>query len=219
MLCEPAHDKTDSNTSMIDLTLDPDALPIAVGQSVIVVASASIQDNADESTPTVWTNKRKHTLGVENLKKKQKFDVALNKANESDSVSLSSESNGNCTNGSDLETTYKCEICSSSFNRKPKLDAHKETHKKVPLYYVHTFQCSICNDKFSAEEQWKSHKNKCKLKRYECYLCKSRSNGEKLMQEHIRQHSGDKPLKCCECEKCFASRLGLNRHKKKIHKK
>lgn len=192
----------------VDLTLDAEAERVD-NSSVIVAPARSLNINANK--PKTPAKKRKNVTFTDDAEvpgKKQKVDTGpqLNVG------SSSTEQHGNST----MDNHYKCAICAKEYSRYSKLEAHMKAHENDIL-----FKCSECNAKFSRsqENNWKSHLERCKLKLFECYLCKKRTHSKMNLREHIRNHAGVKPFRCSECEKRFVSKRAILGHKKKDHKK
>lgn len=103
---------------------------------------------------------------------------------------------------------FPCNMCSKRFCKKQDLQSHMKTHvDEFP------FVCSNCFQGFHEKIEKMEHENQCKVRRYECYLCKKYSTPFKTdLQQHIRIHSGQKSFECDNCDKKFASVSNLKRH-------
>lgn len=190
---EANHNNDDGSADLrfmtVDLTSDPDVVPIE--QPSVIVISGGILNDANKSNTFTQAKKRKHVTfrNAEIPEKKQKFDTDSNK---SITRICSISTKDNRTDNSN-KMPYKCPICAEEYNRNSKLVAHMKTHMKT-------------------------HEKRCKLKRYECYLCKIRRSKGCLL-EHMSLHTGVEPFRCSHCLKCFISNHRLSVHTKRYHKK
>ena len=56
------------------------------------------------------------------------------------------------------------------------------------------------------------------IKNFNCNVCTKRYVSHSKLNEHIEYiHEGKKENKCASCAKCFATVIGLNAHKARIH--
>lgn len=81
---------------------------------------------------------------------------------------------------------FKCSECDKSFISRDKLKRHAAVHSKV-----NSFECNICNERFHTTSNLYYHKSKHK---------------ENEALEKVR-------LKCDQCDKTFAKKDGLKKHK------
>lgn len=104
---------------------------------------------------------------------------------------------------------YKCEKCTKSFVQKVQRDVHQRLHFK--------FKCKICRLNFRTEFTRNSHQKSCNAKRYECDLCRYTTALKTSIDNHLRQHTGEKPFECIHCSKRFVQVTNLNDHLKAHH--
>ncbi|XP_031626909.1 zinc finger protein 182-like [Contarinia nasturtii] len=94
------------------------------------------------------------------------------------------------------ERPYGCKYCSKSFITKQRLSYHIKVHVKEFL-----FHCPGCLQGFNKKEHKMIHIRSCKVRRYECHLCKQSFGSIKsYLFDHVRVHSGHKPFECTKCK-------------------
>ncbi|XP_055312477.1 zinc finger protein with KRAB and SCAN domains 8-like [Sitodiplosis mosellana] len=106
------------------------------------------------------------------------------------------------------EKRFECSVCSKSFARKRHLNVHLRTHvDDLPL------SCLKCGQRFAEEEVKQSHENRCKHRRYECYLCEYKCFAKTHLKHHMQaKHTGDHRYECEICGKIFNQNGSFNRH-------
>lgn len=104
------------------------------------------------------------------------------------------------------ERPFKCEVCEKKFTRQDIRNRHMKIHKNM-----FGFQCIKCHRGFADENTWKLHEIRCKVKNYECYLCKKISWDKQDSVDHMRYHTGER-LHCSKCRKQFITQTGLKLH-------
>lgn len=104
---------------------------------------------------------------------------------------------------------YKCAKCTKSFVQKVQRNVHQRLHFK--------FKCEICRLNFRTKFTRNSHQKSCNAKRYECYSCQYTTALKTSIDNHLRQHTGEKPFQCEHCSKRFVQLTCLNDHVKAHH--
>ena len=135
------------------------------------------------------------------------------------------------------EQAFKCELCSVSFNT--------DKHLKIHIHFLHEksenkLHCEICDITFKTMQKSMDHFEEIHLgiikeNHLTCQQCgkffesRKRSDGRDIARVNLRQHirmvheNYEKPkkepisVKCDQCEKVFASKKGLEEHKRIIH--
>ncbi|XP_033213529.1 zinc finger protein 600-like isoform X2 [Belonocnema kinseyi] len=113
---------------------------------------------------------------------------------------------------------FKCFRCHKAYACKSKLNAHMRLHTKSNVH-----PCKICNKIFTYPsyllEHMNAHKsNNHKLKdqkqifHFECNICKKKFQIAKLLNAHLRLHSGIGLSQCNVCDKKFNHKYSLKVH-------
>lgn len=89
------------------------------------------------------------------------------------------------------QNDWQCETCERRF-RKVYGAAYLAMHRKTHLH-LYPFHCRICLHKFDDSNGKNEHETKCKLKRFECFLCHYITAYKSNLLAHMRKHSGEKP--------------------------
>ena len=126
------------------------------------------------------------------------------------------------------ESRYICTICNKEYKQERNLRNHvKMRHSED----VETFQCRFCDSEFlyrfslkrhllSAHSASTSAHTNVFMKSKICYCeyCNASFGTNSLLKRHVATlHSQDKPFKCDVCEKVFARKDRLLRHKESTH--
>ena len=113
---------------------------------------------------------------------------------------------------------FKCFKCHKAYACKSKLNAHVRLHTKSNVH-----QCKVCNKIFTYPSYLLEHMNTHKLGshqlkdskqilRFECSICKKRFRFAKLLNAHLRLHSGKGLSQCNICDKKFNQKYTLKVH-------
>lgn len=111
------------------------------------------------------------------------------------------------------EKPFRCEICQKGFTSIQQFRKHRVTHiNEFPFY------CRICFSGFFQKCEKETHEKSCKMRRYECHMCKKCVTMYITnLKRHMQIHNGKKPFQCEVCKMVFSSRIYLKKHVDIIH--
>lgn len=120
------------------------------------------------------------------------------------------------------ERVFVCDLCGADYRQKRELTEHMEEHVNGAIDV--NMECDVCQRVFSNLRLFRIHtkthavksKNGPTQKSWACKFCSKKFNSRNLMEEHKNKHTGDRPYKCADCPKDFASKYTLTAHMK-IH--
>ncbi|XP_037029913.1 zinc finger protein 2-like [Bradysia coprophila] len=109
-----------------------------------------------------------------------------------------------------LDRPFECSECTSKFVRQTDLTRHKKIHLLGKVDNV-GFKCELCSKVFYRKDLFRAHSNHhLKLKPFECDRCQKRfAKKYDLLKHRDKEH---KAVNCDECGKCFESRAKLIEH-------
>lgn len=107
----------------------------------------------------------------------------------------------------DAGRPFQCNLCEKYFAHKRSLKYHQRIHRKQ-----FTFHCSRCQCGFTQEIVNINHENQCRIRQFECYLCKYSTMKIGQLKTHIRfRHIGDKPFDCRICSNMSVLRFDCSK--------
>ena len=106
------------------------------------------------------------------------------------------------------DKTFKCQLCSCSFQHESSLTVHTRIHTGVNLHI-----CNVCKKKFTRESMLTKHtRTHTGEKPFECNTCKKRFSQSGHLFLHTRAHTGEKPYMCSTCKRGFTTSGNLTSH-------
>lgn len=113
---------------------------------------------------------------------------------------------------------HECQVCKKRFIIKSKLDKHIRANHLPDSDPRRYFPCQLCDAKLGSYSQLdihrrKEHRNNSLI--FTCDCCQKQYKKKESIVEHMRIHSGKKPLKCNHCEKTFMQKYSKTKHERK----
>lgn len=107
------------------------------------------------------------------------------------------------------EKPFQCQFCQKYYPRPEALAQHIQRHRDL-----FKFKCAQCHRRFWNDVLRKQHEQKCRKRRYECYLCRFTRFGLSYskFRRHMLTHIGEKYNKCKGCSDTFSTPDLLARH-------
>ncbi|XP_064292981.1 zinc finger protein 808-like [Plodia interpunctella] len=112
-----------------------------------------------------------------------------------------------------------CPECGKVFSRKIRMTNHVlAVHRKNTKH-----RCDICNKTFCSAYSAKTHRKythekEQKPKNKFCDICGRGFNTNRILNNHRRTHTGERPYSCPHCPATFAQRVAMRTHAKTQHK-
>jgi len=134
------------------------------------------------------------------------------------------------------EVPHSCQQCKRVFTRLSELKQHEKFYHRTPKENI---ACTICSKKFRAARFLKMHmkchgenfnfkchqcttrfRTKCKLETHvkrvhykvSCEVCGHLVSDKYELENHMRNHTGEKPFKCNLCDAAYSRQLSLTYH-------
>ncbi|XP_013162667.1 PREDICTED: gastrula zinc finger protein XlCGF26.1-like [Papilio xuthus] len=120
----------------------------------------------------------------------------------------------------DADKRFTCFECGVKYSEKARLKDHVDwEHLKLRNYV-----CKLCSKEFETKRCMTRHimyvHDKIKRPKNKiCDLCGTGFSNLRLLESHIRTHTGERPFKCEICDKTFGFKASLYTHNRLIHKK
>ena len=109
-----------------------------------------------------------------------------------------------------------CYVCMKKFENKYRLKDHIGIHDKQQNPYC----CKICDKGFTTKYVYERHimeNHKAHKQTYDCAECDNKYTSERSLIRHIEAKHSEEICKCDVCDKCFARRDVLTKHRKFVH--
>ena len=128
---------------------------------------------------------------------------------------------------------FKCNFCEKSYGNKNNMAAHrKEVHgkewkeelgKRISEGRKSSNPCQHCGLQFPLQPALYQHlaeiHNDPEARKLQCQTCDKWLRSKKVLQIHLRTHTGDRPYICDFCPKSFMSKDTMSIHRKHMHPK
>ncbi|XP_076452205.1 uncharacterized protein LOC143287849 [Babylonia areolata] len=107
------------------------------------------------------------------------------------------------------KTMHKCDYCPAEFRHPCKLKVHIRKHTGEKPY-----KCTLCPKTFTSGTKRGAHFKSAhnKTRKHLCDWCGKKFFSLKILTDHVRIHTGEKPYSCSVCSRKFRKRNALNVH-------
>ena len=165
--------------------------------------------------------------------------LRLHIARDSITPDIEKQNNGDDDIDDDLtEGKYFCDWCPARFDNRSAARIHESTHKGQETkcyicdktyadryslrYHLRThgigrqIRCEYCNKSFSKPSRLEAHvkSNHQNIRNYPCTVCDKAFKTRIHLDNHFRQHSGEKPFNCSVCGDSFRHKASLVTHQR-----
>ncbi|CAG4969616.1 unnamed protein product [Colias eurytheme] len=118
-----------------------------------------------------------------------------------------------------VQKRFPCTECGKVYHKRATLNNHYNlVHLKKSKNY-----CELCDKYFLTGYRLRDHKANThdrlpKPKTKMCSICGKAFNTNRILQNHMRTHTGERPFHCEFCTASFSQKYTLTTHTKAIHK-
>ncbi|KAK6966068.1 zinc finger protein 26 [Biomphalaria glabrata] len=120
-------------------------------------------------------------------------------------------------------SSFKCTICSKTFQLQRYLNAHLETHTSEQTHPTEDFKCTICSKTFKLHRYLNAHlethtsEQTHQTEDLKCTICSKTFQRQRYLKTHLKIHTSEQThptedFKCTICSKTFKLQRYLNAH-------
>ncbi|KAJ2941797.1 hypothetical protein O0L34_g10603 [Tuta absoluta] len=114
----------------------------------------------------------------------------------------------------------QCLACPKMYAKRYSMMNHyNKVHVGKTKYYCADCDRMFTNNTHLLYHMKYHHEGRVKERSHMCTICGRGFTEKKIMQNHMRTHTGERPFACPHCDSKFAQRTAMVTHVKNIHKK